>query len=299
MIDYTKFVIIGINPNKLLNNPLLNFFDKVEQKTGLLGTYRQANYKGLVFKVYYGNDTKDWYSRITLEGSLHKFWNNGKHNYNDFGIVELFEVLEILKNKFGITPKNCHINQIEIGINLTVSFNAKSFISNCIMHKNRSFKSCKTNGKGHFLSAIYQRYEFKIYDKGTQARNQKHKVDYEILRFEVKYSNMEDIRKEYRILTLDDFLTVGLEKFVTKLIEKWQEVIFYEKEIFENTKHKNEYNNVKYWEDLKPENFKYHKREMNKKIKKYDKSTKEYITKAIQEKSNELLQILPKLNIHV
>ena len=38
---------------------------------------------------------------------------------------------------------------------------------------------------------------------------------------------------------------------------------------------------------------------MYKKIKKYDKSTKEYITKAIQEKSNELLQILPKLNIHV
>ena len=92
---------------------------------------------------------------------------------------------------------------------------------------------------------------------------------------------MEDIRKKYRILTLADFLNVGLEKFVTELIEKWQEVIFYEKEIFENTKHKNEYNNVKHWEKLKPENFKYHKRAMNKKIKEHGKNTKDYITKLI------------------
>ncbi len=299
MIDYTKFVIIGINPNELLNNPLLNFFDKIERKTGLLGTYQQAKYKGLLFKIYYGNDANEWYSRITLEGSLHKFWNNGKHNYNDFGIVELLKVLEILKNKFGISPNNCKINQIEIGVNLIVDFNVYDFLTCCIMHKTNRLKWHKTNSKGHYLLAEYQRYIFKLYDKATQYKNQKYKIENEILRIEIKYRNMEDLRKKYKISTFEDLLVFGLENFIPLLIEKWQEVIFYEKEIFDNTKDENKYNNANFWNKLNPENYKYHRKEMYKKIKKYDKSTKEYITKAIQEKSNELLQILPKLNIHV
>lgn len=299
MIDYAKFVITGINPNELLNNSLLNFFDKIERKTGLLGTYQQAKYKGLLFKIYYGNDANEWYSRITFEGSLHKFWNNGKHNYNDFGIKELLEVLEILKTKFGITPKNCYINQIEIGINLNVDFNVYDFLTCCIMHKTNRLKWHKTNSKGHYLLAEYQRYIFKLYDKATQYKNQKYKIENEILRIEIKYRNMEDLRTKYKIFTFEDLLVFGLENFIPLLIEKWQEVVFYENEIFENTKYKHKYNNVNFWEELKPENFKYHRKEMYKKIKKHGKNTKDYITKAIQEKSIELLQILPKLNINV
>ena len=45
--------------------------------------YRQAFYKGLEFKIY--DITKSTpYNRITIEGSLHKYWNNGAHNFNDF-----------------------------------------------------------------------------------------------------------------------------------------------------------------------------------------------------------------------
>lgn len=299
MIDYTKFVLLDICPKKLLDNPLLNFFDKVEQKTGLLGAYQQANYKGLVFKVYYGNEANNWHRRITLEGSLHKFWNNGKHNYNDFGINELLEVLKILKNKFGITPKNCYINQIEIGVNLIVAFSVYSFLLCCIMHKTTRFKWGKTNGKGHFLTAEYQRHVFKIYDKATQYKNQKFQIDNEILRIEIKYSNMEDLRRKYSIHTLEDLLIFGLEEFVQILVKKWQEVIFFEKEVFENTEYEFKYSCPKFWEELKPDNLKYHKREMYKKIAKFGKSTKDYITKLIEEKSIELLKPLPELNINV
>ncbi|WP_157485886.1 hypothetical protein [Flavobacterium soli] len=204
-----------------------------------------------------------------------------------------------MKNKFGITPENCRINQIEFGINLIVPFCVYVFLSNCIMHKKSRFKWCKTNGKGHFILAEYQRYIFKLYDKATQYKNQNYSIDNEILRLEIKYRNMEDLRTKYKIYTLEDFLTFGLENFVTLLIEKWEEVIFFEKEIFENTKYEYKYNNVNFWEELNPDNFKYHRKEMDKKIAKFGKSTKDYIAKAIQEKSNELLQTLPELNINV
>lgn len=297
MIDYTKFVLLDIDPRKLLENPLLTFFDKVDCKTGELGSYQQANYEGLVFKIYYGKEI--WHSRITLEGSLHKFWNNGKHNYNDFGIKNLYSVLQTLKNKFGITPASCYINQIEIGVNLIVPFNVHSFLLCCIMHKTNRLKWAKTNGKGSYIFAEYQRYAFKLYDKGTQARKLKFKINEEILRIEIKYKNMEDLRTNHNIFTLEDFLAYGLENFVVFIIEKWQEVIFFEKEIFENTKYEFMYSSPKYWEDLKPDNFKYHKKEMYKKIKKHGKNKKDYISLLIQEKGNQLLEILPELNINV
>lgn len=299
MIDYTKFVLLDVCPKKLLDNPLLNFFDKVERKTGLLGKYQQAKYKGLLFKIYYGNENNNWHSRITLEGSLHKFWNNDKHNYNDFCINALLEVLEFLKNKFDITPKNCYINQIEIGLNLIVPFSVYIFLTCCIMHKKSRFKWSKTNGKGHFLLVEYQRYILKFYDKATQYKNQKYKIDNEILRIEIKYRNMEDLRTKYNIFTLEDFLTFGLKKFVPLLIDKWEEVIFFEKEIFENTKDEHKYSNVNFWENLKPDNFKYHRKEMNKKVQKFERNTKDSITKLIKEKSIELLKPLPELNINV
>lgn len=290
-IDYTKLLILDFCPDKLLNNnPLLSFFDKVESSTGLLGKYKIAKYRGLLFKVYYGTETNNYQRRITIEGSLHKYWNNGKHNFNDFGINELKNVLNDLELKFGINPTNCYINQIEIGINLKVPFIVHNFLNNCIMHKKKRFKWHKTKGKGHFLIAEYQRYNFKVYDKATRYKNLNYQINDEILRIEIKYRNLEDLRTKYKIFYLEDLLNFGLEKFIPILIEKWEEVIFFEDEVFANTKDEMKYNNVNFWENLKAENYKYHRKEMIRKIKKSNINTKSYISKLIEVKANELLK---------
>ncbi len=293
MIDYVKFVLKGINPQQLIDNPLLSFFDKIERRTGELGGYQESKYKGLLFKVYYEKDSKQWYNRITLEGSLHKYWNNGRHNFNDFSIMDLFSVLKSLKEDFGIEPKNCYINQIEFGLNFIVPFDVKTFLSYCIMHKTTMFKWCKTNKKGNYILAEYQRYAFKLYDKATQYRNQNYKIDNEILRIEIKHKNMQDLRSKYSIFSLDDLLNFGIEKITSSINKKWNDVIFFEKEIFKNSKYEFKYNNINFWEDLSYANFKYHRSQMEEKIKKSGGGIKEEISKKIQEKINKMSTYYP------
>jgi hypothetical protein len=60
--------------------------------------------------------------------------------------------------------------------------------------------------------------------------------------------------------------------------------------VFANTKDGMKYNNVNFWENLKAENYKYHRKEMIRKIKKSTIDTKSYISKLIEVKANKLLE---------
>ncbi|MBK6821528.1 MAG: hypothetical protein IPG87_00430 [Saprospiraceae bacterium] len=57
-----------------------------------------AEYKNLDFEIFKNG-------AVYLKGSLHVFWNDGIHNYNDFGIEGLKTVLKELETKFGIIPE--------------------------------------------------------------------------------------------------------------------------------------------------------------------------------------------------
>lgn len=140
MIDFVKFDLIDMDSNLLLENPYLHFKDIVETKTGEIGKYQQAIYHGLKFKIYHTIKVLKQKGRITLEGSLHKYWNKGKHNFNDFGITELYSVIKEIEQKFKINPSNCEIKQLEIGMNLIVNYKIPTFLSYCIMHKKSLFK---------------------------------------------------------------------------------------------------------------------------------------------------------------
>ena len=101
MIDFIKYELKNTNVYALEVNTYLEFHQKQNTKTGEIGAYKNAYYKGLEFKIYettLANPNK----RITVEGSLHKYWNNGAHNFNDFGINQINEVLNELKKKFNI-----------------------------------------------------------------------------------------------------------------------------------------------------------------------------------------------------
>jgi hypothetical protein len=89
LIDFIKIIIKDFQTSTLEAHPLLNFFDNINLSTGEIKTtnrtgqtitpFKHAFYNGLEFKIY---DT----GLITLSGSLHKYWNQGAHNYNDFDL---------------------------------------------------------------------------------------------------------------------------------------------------------------------------------------------------------------------
>ena len=76
MIDFIKINVNNLDANKLEVNSLLDFLLTVNTKTGEVNPYTSAYYRGLEFKIYEPTEKTD-YKRVTIEGSLHKYWNKG------------------------------------------------------------------------------------------------------------------------------------------------------------------------------------------------------------------------------
>lgn len=235
-IDYLRAEIKGINPNQILNNPLLNFHHEVDASTGNITMTKSEKYKDLVFEIWPSN-------RVVIGGSLHKYINEGEHNYNDFSQTDFELVIVELEKEFNIKPTNLRILVIELGVNIIHDFITKLIVKNCFDHK----KTKMVNGVGRpnaiYREARHNKYRVKVYDKGLQ-----YGLNKEILRFENHYNNWSQYRLE-GIETLADFIACNKVEFVLDLVNRWQEIVFYDYSI--NAKKWNKYTNPIFWDDIK------------------------------------------------
>lgn len=276
MIDYIKIKLTNFERSKLECNPLLDFFDTINLTTGELKTVnrngnkvtssKNASYNGLEFKIY---DT----GTIIVTGSLHKYWNNGAHNYNDFNIDAVLWVLSDLKTKFDIEPEQCILKCLEIGINITPPIPTNEILDNCFLHKTKPFEYQKNSDEGKYKQVQHSQYIIKIYNKALHYKSKGFEIDTEIMRFEIKYTKMQKLN-ERGIFNLQDLINYGLHNFKKDLLNEWQNVLFFDNTIqidLLGAKLKKallEYSNPNYWTGLldnnQTENFKYHKRQLKK-----------------------------------
>ncbi|MFB9056666.1 hypothetical protein ACFFU9_07910 [Mariniflexile ostreae] len=282
MIDFVKYELINTRPEILECNSLLDFHNKVNLSTGEMGTYINAFYKGLEFRIYDAT-IKTPYRRITVEGSLHKYWNSGAHNFNDFGIMQVVEVVNDLKRCFNIFQENCVLKCLEIGVNIEPPYKTKTILNQCLLHKTDRFKWVYTNDEGNYIQTKHQRHFIKIYDKKTHYKNKGFTIDNEILRIEKKYTKMKYLNDK-GIYTLKDLLNYGLHNFQPELLKDWENVLIYDKSILEKTKYKDRYSNVVFWQELKRDNFKYHRNNLNKILSKHPENIKNQIAILIKNK---------------
>lgn len=294
MIDFIKNEIRGLKPEQLRENLHLEFHNKVNVNTGELGKYINAYYKGLEFKIYEPTLAHP-NRRITLEGSLHKYWNNGKHNFNDFGVKEIEEVLNDLKNKFNILPQNCIIRQLEIGVNITPPLCTTVILNNCFLHKTKRFKWIFTKDEGNYIQVEHQRYILKIYDKRKHYKNKGFDIVDDILRIEMKYRKMHELNQK-GIYTLADLLNYGLHNFTPQLLKEWDNVLYYDETIFKGTKSAHTFSNPNYWENLTTEQLKYRRKKLNNIYKNNPQSIKNRVSILIQEKTELLVIKIPQIN---
>ena len=284
MIDFAKHDLLGIAPDHLEQNPLLDFHYKVNSKTGELGKYKNAYFRGLEFRIFEPT-TAHPEQRITVEGSLHKYWNKGAHNFNDFGIVEVKKVLADLQKKFNIKPENCILKQLEIGVNIKPPAKTKTILKHCLIHKTDRLKWISTKDEGNYIQAKYQRQIFKLYDKKTHYKNRGFIIKDEVLRIEIKYLKMYDLNRK-GISTLADLLRYGLGNFTPELLKQWQNVIFYDFKALQGTKYEQTYSNPNYWENLPYESLKYHRANLNRITEAHPENIKVKIAELIQEKAD-------------
>ncbi len=305
-----KFQIKGLPPAQLEGNILLEFVQQNVTNQGALivckdkegntkkdknkntvykTPFLQTFYKGLEFQIY---ET----GYITIEGSLHKYWNNGAHNFNDFGITQINEVVQDLYRTFGIKPKNCLLKALEIGVNFKPPAKTKTILKHCIIHKTERFKDISLSDEGKYIQALYQRYILKIYDKRTHYKNKGFPVgNDEIMRIEIKYLKMYELN-EKGIYTLQDLLNYGLDKFTPVLLNHWNNVIFYDFKALQGTQYENTYSNSNYWENLTYEGLKYHRANLNKLLQSHPENLKLKIAELIKEKAEFLNTSTTEIN---
>jgi hypothetical protein len=276
LIDFIKIILKDFERSKLECNPLLDFFDTINLTTGEIKTTnrngnkvtpsKNASYNGLEFKIY---DT----GTITVAGSLHKYWNAGAHNYNDFNIYGVLGVLSDLKSKFDIEPKQCILKCLEIGINITPPIPTNDILDNCFLHKTKPFEYQKNSDEGKYKQVQRSQYIIKIYNKALHYKSKGFNIDTEIMRFEIKYTKMQKLN-EKGIFSLQDLINYRLHNFKKDLLNEWANVLYFDNPTridHLSTKTKNallEYSNPNYWTGLlannQTENFKYHKKQLKK-----------------------------------
>ena len=227
MFDGIKIIIKdGVTDRKLLNNPALDFTG-IHKETGEVPTasdraknksfnYLIVRYKNLTIKVY-DNGT------VIIVGSLHYFYNEGLHNYNQYTLEDVRRTLIKLNDELGINPQTARIQSLEFGVNLPTD--PTPFIKNLVTHKTNTFNRfdiLNSNGKQTLKKG--KQFVLKCYDKGLQNRDY---TSLQILRFEYKCLKMELI-SEHPVYLSDLLKPEIIERCGYLLKQSYQDLIIKE-----------------------------------------------------------------------
>jgi hypothetical protein len=277
-IDFIKAEVIGMQIEDFTSNPILEA--PVSIYDGELLTKTIYNYKNLRIKIFENN------KRIEFSGSLHTFYNDGKHNYNDFSKSMLNEALSVLFKSLKIKPHNLYLIHLEWGFNIEPPFTSNYVLDRLIQHKsiNKTVGiDCKIEGK--YIQFKHSNMVFKIYNKAKHFN-----LKNELMRIEIKQTNWSKYRIQ-GIRTLADFMNSCKNQFLNELLNQWNRVIFYDIDNCKEDKYL-KYQTHIFWDETRKnrsnKNFKYHFDKLKKLNEEIGFNSQNIIRDAIIKKGNEL-----------
>lgn len=308
MIDGILILRLAVIIDELLKNNLLLFPLPIDKNGGeILDRTRTCEHQGLIFVLKNNN--------VKLKGSLHKYHNNGKHNYNDYFFTDLQHTIDELTEKFKINPDRSQLNNLEFGVNVQTKYTFEEVSRSIVNYKGTPFnKFSSTGAKG--IECETDNFYIKIYDKGHQYNQPGN-----LLRIEIKVRKMKFFQdRGIKITSLSSLLDyseiIKLKRVITGIFD---EILFTDYNIPQNRLTPSnrlilsQGSNAKYWEQLKPKSKefeggnknkeyiskrkKYHRERDNfiKLIEKYSTSTMQKdISLLIEKKCNELLKTVDK-----
>lgn len=217
----------------LSDDEVLNIVRKAELQKIVIGancTYNNFHLKNLTsLKIQISANNS-----LKITCSLHKLYNlneMGKSvNYNFFSMDNARMTLVNLINDLGINEANILISSYEIGINIPVENDCKSYLTKFFkigeIGKEKVFYiNPKYKDERCITTIIHRdlRKSFKAYDKGFEMldKRRKEKLSSFILRLETTYKRCEK-------LTLQKFLDpLHLEKLKNQFFEDWNKTKFH------------------------------------------------------------------------
>ncbi|WP_138993394.1 hypothetical protein [Larkinella sp. C7] len=221
MFDGITIQDVSVNVDALLTNECLTFGTLVDGQTGvILNPVRKAHDRGLTFRLV-PRRTEQGY-RVEVKGSLHKFFNSGIHNADQYTANDLLLTLDQLATEYGFNLFESVINNIEFGVNVELAFPVAKVLENLICYKNQPFAIDSHSPVPYFV-CDRQRYAVKMYDKGKQKG-----LAANVLRFEIRVKKMMyfdgtgvTLRTLADLLNVDNFKLLG-----ALLVKTFNEILF-------------------------------------------------------------------------
>lgn len=183
---------------------MIDGFKSWHAKTDL--EIKSFNYNGLRL-------TRNKHEGYSIDGSLHKFSNDGLHNANDFYMSDLKNTLNKLYDDIALNPDITMINGFEFGVNIKLPFNPNNALQRLILHKS-NIGATKVNYK----EFGYKDYSFKFYNKSEFTNIEPYQSG-NILRVEVKVNKMRNIKKQgVYCKVLSDLLDMAVWEQLEKIL---------------------------------------------------------------------------------
>lgn len=253
MIDFIKARLDPDTMAKLRQNPALEFKGRFCEKSGEVLEYpRTAKYRSMLFEIR----SEDC---CLMLGSLHKFARDGR-NHDDFSYGDVVAAINDLRT-LGIDPEGAKLQNLEFGANLRdLPVSPSTFVHSVLTHRGQAFSKMRgINRQPIGVDLYHQRYGLKIYDKGAQ-----YNLSTQVLRLEVKHTKMHDLNSA-SIHTLADLTNPNVWPFLCdNLAARIDELLLIEPELRQQDLKPGErrkldnYENPKFWENLKRENVRKH-----------------------------------------
>lgn len=234
MTDYIKSVVLEPHLiNIVRNNIKLEFVNRSEYlipETGELKLKEVMKYKNMMF-TFLSN-------RLEIDGSLHKYMNNGLHNANDFSVIQCIDTVKSFCEEFDLPPKSCTISSLEFGVNLKLNTGVDDFLQALRFFRKKEF--IRHHRLKHVFYAGSKYFELKAYNKTAQFPTI---AEDDLFRFEWKTSESKFLKKK-KCYTLQDLLQPITYKIFSKiLLQSWDDVL-----VFDERSHKGKsLHHTEYW----------------------------------------------------
>jgi len=160
---------------------------------------------------------------LEINGSLHKLYNNGIHNSNNFSRIQCISLLRNFCGKFGIPPAKAFVSTLEFGLNFQTQVAVNEILLSIRFLGKYGFRRDKDLDYMYFAGTKY--FRLKIYNKSLQPP---FLAPENTLRLEWKTEESKYLRRN-GCETLQDLFSPQIYlTFSHIILEKWDDILLFD-----------------------------------------------------------------------
>lgn len=214
MIDFVKiWVEVSATEINRIRTEIGLHFEEVKTKRS---SYLWSRLQNLEIRIF------DNSNKLEVSGSLHKYFNDGQHNANDYTRLDLYDTIAELCSYFQIEPQRMSLHGFEFGVNIQIAQSVESVL-NRVLYKGNVEIEPMEEAIGLNLKGSIAR--LKMYKKipPQQPKNERLRIEMHIDKMQYfKTNNVE-------VCTLADLQRIDIiERLGQLLLKELEEVVFIE-----------------------------------------------------------------------